>query len=59
MYKHWFIYGLTSLCALSACSPVPDNILSQNEMRAVLADMQIAEAIINGDQETYKDDAKS
>lgn len=58
MYKHWFIYGLTSLCALSACSPVPDNILSQNEIRAVLADMQIAEAIINGDQETYKDDAK-
>ena len=58
MCKHWFIYGLTSLCVLSACSPVPENILSQKEMRAVLADMQIAEAIINADQATYKDDAK-
>lgn len=58
MCKHWFIYGLTSLCALSACSPVPENILSQKEMRAVLADMQIAEAIINADQDTYRDDAK-
>lgn len=58
MCKHWFLYGLTSLCALTACSPVPENILSQKEMRAVLTDMQIAEAIINADQETYKEDAK-
>ena len=58
MCKHWFIYGLTSLCALSACSPVPENILSQKEMRVVLADMQIAEVIINADQDTYRDDAK-
>ena len=55
MCKHWFIYGLTSLCALSACSPVPENILSQKEMRAVLADMQIAEAIINA----YKENLNS
>ncbi len=58
MGRHWFIYGVASLCVLAACSPVPEGILSQKEMRTVLADMEIAEAIIGADQGIYRDDAK-
>ena len=54
-----FIYGVVGAIALlSACSPVPDGILSQKDMQAVLTDMQIAEGIISSDNETYKDDAQ-
>ena len=58
MHKNWFIYGLTSMLALPACNPVPSEYLSQNEMRTVLTDMQIAEAMIYADMTTYKDEAK-
>ena len=55
--KRWFLYGLAGW-GLTACSPVPDGILSQKEMQAVVADMQIAEAMISSDRETYEDDAQ-
>ena len=58
MQKNWFIYSLTSLLTLPACNPVPSDILSQNEMRVVLTDMQIADCIIYGDRDEYKDHAK-
>lgn len=53
-------YGVTVLVAalLFSCSKVPDGILSEKEMKAVLIDMQLAEAMISTDYEKYKDDAE-
>lgn len=53
-------YGVTVLAAalLFSCSKVPDGILSEKEMKAVLIDMQLAEAMISTDYEKYKDDAE-
>ena len=55
--KRWFLYGLAGW-GLMGCSPVPDGILSQKEMQAVVEDMQIAEAMISSDRETYQDNAQ-
>lgn len=53
-----FIRGfLCALLGLASCSPVPDGILSQKKMKAVVTDMEIAEALINSDKVTYNDDA--
>lgn len=43
---------------LAGCSPVPDGILSQKEMQAVMTDMYIAESMISADNETFRDDAQ-
>lgn len=53
-------YGVALLVVtlLVSCSKVPDGILSEKEMKAVLLDMQLAEAMINTDYKTYSDDAK-
>lgn len=53
-------YGVTVLAAalLFSCSKVPDGILSEKEMKAVLIDMQLAEAMISTDYEKYKDDTE-
>ena len=58
MRREWRKYGWTLLAAvmLAACSKVPDEILSEKEMRRVLADMLIAEAMINMDNDTYRSD---
>lgn len=54
-----FIYASALFAfGFSACSPVPDGILSQNEMRAVLVDMQVAEAMMSADHTQYKEDAQ-
>jgi len=59
MRRKGLVCGIVGAMAwLSACSPVPDGILSQKDMQAVLTDMQIAEGIISSDNETYKDDAQ-
>ena len=44
-------YGVALLTAalLVSCSKVPDGILSEKEMKAVLIDMQLAEAMISTD----------
>lgn len=53
-------YGVAVLAAalLFSCSKVPDGILSEKEMKAVLIDMQLAEAMISTDYNKYKDDAE-
>lgn len=53
-------YGVTVLAAalLFSCSKVPDGILSEKEMKAVLIDMQLAEAMISTDYNKYKEDAE-
>ena len=58
MRREWRKYGWTLLAAvmLAACSKVPDEILSEKEMQRVLADMLIAEAMINMDNDTYRSD---
>jgi hypothetical protein len=38
----------------ASCSKVPDHIISEKKMRAVLYDMQIAEAVVETDYETYR-----
>lgn len=43
---------------LFSCSKVPDGILSEKEMKAVLIDMQLAEAVISTDYKTYSDDVQ-
>ena len=43
---------------LVSCSKVPDGILSEKEMKAVLIDMQLAEAMISTDYKKYSDDAE-
>ena len=44
------------LMGLSACSKVPDGILSEKEMQQVLKDMLVAESMIGVDYEHYKTD---
>ncbi|MDR1116313.1 MAG: DUF4296 domain-containing protein [Tannerella sp.] len=38
----------------ASCSKVPDHIISEKKMRAMLYDMQIAEAMVETNYETYK-----
>lgn len=53
-----FMFGMIPcLLGFFSCSPVPDGVLSQKKMQAVVTDMQIAEAMINTDKGKYKDDA--
>ena len=47
---------LTSL-ALIACSKVPEGILKEKEMQAVMVDVYLAEAMIGTDYLKYKEDA--
>lgn len=53
-------YGVVLMAAalLVSCSKVPDGILKEKEMKAVLMDMQLAEAMISNDYKTYSDDAE-
>ena len=44
------------LFGLSACSKVPDGILSEKQMQQVLKDMLVAESMISVDYEHYKTD---
>ena len=44
------------LVGLSACSKVPDGILSEKEMQQVLKDMLVAESMIGVDYEHFKTD---
>ena len=41
---------------LMACSKVPDEILSEKKMQAVLTDMMLAEAMVGIDYNTYRSD---
>lgn len=48
------IYGILMLiCVAASCSRVPNHILSEKKMRVVLYDMQVAEAIVETNSETY------
>ena len=48
------IFGFISLiCIAASCSRVPKDIISEKKMRNVLYDMQIAEAIVETNNETY------
>lgn len=53
-------YGVAFLAVtmLVACSKVPDEILSEKEMQNIMVDMQLAEAMIGTNYNTYKDDAR-
>ncbi|MGM9759627.1 MAG: DUF4296 domain-containing protein, partial [Parabacteroides sp.] len=42
------------LLALSACSKVPDHLLSEQKMQRVMHDMLLAESMINVDPQTYQ-----
>jgi hypothetical protein len=49
------IYGiLFFICIAASCNKVPKHIIQEKEMRAVLYDMQIAEAIVETNYESYK-----
>lgn len=55
-----FRYDLVAflvLFFLTTCSKVPDHILSEKKMQAVLTDMQLAEAIIASDYNRYNNDS--
>ena len=41
------------ICVAASCSRVPKHIISEKKMRAVLYDMQIAEAIVETNNESY------
>lgn len=58
MRKRSFLYGVGVAIGLVSCSPVPDSILSQKKMQAVMTDMYIAESLISADNETFKDDVQ-
>jgi hypothetical protein len=48
------IFGIITLfCIAASCSRVPKNIISEKKMRIVLYDMQIAEAIVETNNEFY------
>ena len=47
---------LLMVLMMASCSKVPDNILSEKKMQAVLADMVIAEALSNIEVKTFKTD---
>ena len=49
------IYGILMLiCVAASCSRVPKHIISEKKMRTVLYDMQIAEALVETNYESYK-----
>ncbi|MDR1098144.1 MAG: DUF4296 domain-containing protein [Tannerella sp.] len=49
------IYGILMLiCVAASCSRVPKHIISEKKMRTVLYDMQIAEAIVETNNESYR-----
>ena len=53
-------YGLVLLIGTllsTACSKVPDDILSEKQMQAVQLDMQLAEAMINLNNKDFPDNA--
>lgn len=52
-----FGVSLMTLALLSACSRVPDGILSEKEMQRVMTDMLIAESMVNVDYNNYKTDS--
>jgi hypothetical protein len=55
MTNRLHIYGvLLFICIAGSCSKVPKHIIPEKEMRAVLYDMQIAEAIVETNYESYK-----
>ncbi len=48
------IYGILMLiCVAASCSRVPKHIISEKKMRAVLYDMQMAEAIVETNSSSY------
>jgi hypothetical protein len=49
-YRFLFLF----LCIAVSCSRVPSHIIPEKKMRAALGDMQIAEAIIETNYESYK-----
>lgn len=53
-------YGvvLLAVALLASCSKVPDGVLSEKKMKAVLIDMQLAEAMISTDYKKYSNDAE-
>lgn len=55
MTKKLRIYGILMLiCVAASCSRVPKHIISEKKMRTVLYDMQIAEAIVETNNESYE-----
>ena len=49
------IYGILALiCVAASCSRVPKHIISEKKMRVVLYDMQLAEAIVETSNESYR-----
>lgn len=55
--RGWMGYVVGGLLlGLSACSKVPDGILSEKQMQQVLKDMLVAESMIGVDYEHYKTD---
>ena len=55
--RGWMGYVVGGLLlGLSACSKVPDGILSEKQMQHVLKDMLVAESMIGVDYEHYKTD---
>ena len=48
------IYSIIMLiCVVASCSRVPKHILSEKKMRTILYDMQVAEALVETNSETY------
>lgn len=45
---------LVLICVAASCNRVPKHIISEKKMRSVLYDMQIAEAIVETDNDSYK-----
>ena len=54
--REWIGGVFAILLGLSACSKVPDGILSEREMQQVLHDVLVAEAMAGIDYETYRTD---
>jgi len=55
MTKRWCKYGiLTFVCFLCSCSRVPKQFLSEKEMRVVLYDMHIAEAMVETNSDMFR-----
>ena len=49
------IYGILILvCLAASCSRVPKHIISEKQMRVVLYDMQLAEAFVETNNESYR-----
>ena len=58
MGRFWrkFGWALCLVGLLAACSKVPDEILSQQKMRAVLKDMLLAESMVYVDNQKFRSD---